>query len=101
MTDALELQMFVAHDHDIYEAHWVIAESQEAAEKLLAEYREKEGFSEAERQEGYDPPDWTWQTLGPDEILTVDEGEEDDESGPVRDWIAKHGRGHLSWGEIG
>jgi hypothetical protein len=80
---ALPLTMFVASCEDIYEAHWVIAESEEAAELLL------------------DVPDWYWQTLGPDETLTEIEDDEHQVSMPVRDWIAKNGRGHLSWSEIG
>lgn len=90
-----------------YEAHWIIARDLGDARTLLGEWV-TQNWSEAEIKdwrewhEGDSDP-WIWHSLGDDAVLTMNEdGDEDEkESMLAREWVAKEGRGHLTWGEIG
>lgn len=96
-----DLRMFVAVGE--CEAHWVIAEDKPQANALLTDWLRDvsgawEDYQQLFEEEGPDP--WNWRTLGPDEELT-EEGDDADFTAPVREWIATHGPGHLSWSEVG
>jgi hypothetical protein len=89
-----------------YEAHWIVASDLDDARSILTEYV-KENWSEAEIRDWRewhenDPDPWIWHSLADDAVLTMDaDDEEDEESMPASAWIARNGRGHLTWGETG
>lgn len=95
---AAELKVFVAVGE--CEAHWIIAADRAAAGRVMADWVSSEWSDEEKLDFERWGHEWMWTTLGPDDDLS-----EETDAGwvtkPVRQWIAEHGPGHLSWSEVG